>query len=178
MGFNRIIFDALESNEISLEDVIEMFYDEDLSFKKYGLSELLRLFFSQPEQLNFEFKKWESNLNNDVFIQKWLDRIQKFTDDYQEYYFSKYKNFETGLPSYKKFDKTINSLIKENDSFYKILNEVVFNTNEYIKESEQRKDEKWSLEDLMTNPAGNNNRNICVMAIKFLMKQTAIKYFK
>lgn len=178
VGFNRIIFDALKSNKISLEDVIEIFYNEEFSFRKYGLSELLRIFFSQPEQLNFDFKKWESVLKYDVFIQNWIFRIQAFVDDYKEYYFSKFKNYETGTPSYKKFEKTVNSLINENDNFYKMLNEVVYNTNDYIKEREKYKDDKWSIEDLMTNPVGNNNSSICLLAIKFLMKQTTIKYLK
>lgn len=178
VGFNRIILDALEEKEIALEEVIEIFYDEDFNFRKYGLNELLRIYFSQPEQKVFEFKNWQPNLSNNTILKNWISRVQEFVNDYQSYFYSNNLNFETGKPSYKKFEKTINTLIKEKDNFYSLLNEVICNTNQFIKESEQTKGDKWSIEELMTNPLGNSNHNICTLAIKFLLKQTAIKPLK
>lgn len=178
VGFNRIIFDALDKKEIALEGIIEIFYDEDFNFRKYGLNELLRIFFSQPAQEIFEFKDWKTKLENNSILHKWRYRIQEFVNDYQNYFYSNNVNFETGKPSYKKFEKTINALVKENDNFYSLINEVIYNTNQYIKESEKSKEDKWSIEELMTNPLGNSNHNICILAIKFLLKQTAIKPIK
>lgn len=178
VGFNRIIFDALDEKEIALEDIIEVFYDEDFNFRKYGLNELLRIFFSQPAQEIFEFKDWKTKLENNSILYKWMYRIQAFANDYQNYFYANNVNFETGKPSYKKFENTIHALVKENDNFYSLLNEVIYNTNQYIKESEKNKEDKWSVEELMTNPLGNSNHNICILAIKFLLKQTAIKPIK
>lgn len=178
VGFNRMIFDALDRKEITIEEVIELFYDEDYNYRKHGLNELLRVFFSQPEQEIFEFINVENELINDTILQNWIGRIQKFANDYQNYFYANNLNFETGRPSYKKFEKTVNALIKENDHFYSLLNEVLYNTNHHIKENDQTKEDKWTIEELMTNPLGNSNHTICLLTIKFLLKQTAIKPLK
>ncbi len=178
VGYNRIIFDALEFEDIAIENVIEVFYDEYYNFKKYNLNELLRIFFSQKKQEIFDFKSWESKLREDLLLQNWIRRIQSFVNDYQSYYFAKYQNIETGGVPYKKFNRTIESMIVKNNDFNLLLDEAIFNTNQFIKEVEQRKDDKWSIDDLMTNPLANNNRNICIMTVKFLLKQTAIKFSK
>lgn len=178
VGFNRIIFAALDEKEIAFEEVVDVFYDEDFNYRKYGLNELLRIFFSQPKQETFEFKNLESYLANNAILRNWLNRIQAFANDYQSYFYANNFNFETGTPSYKKFEKTINSLVKENDNFYSLFNEVIYNTNQYIKENEKNREDKWSIEELMTNPLGNSNHNICILAIKFLLKQRAINPLK
>ncbi|AYO58298.1 hypothetical protein CO230_09325 [Chryseobacterium sp. 6424] len=178
VGFSRIILDALNYTEITLEEIVEIFYDEDYNFKKYGLNELLRIFFSQSDQQSFEFHNLRNlSITADIF-QRWLNRIREFATDYQTYFYANNFNFETGKPSYKKFERTINSLVTENDNFYALLTEIIYNTNQHLKEMEQTKEDKWSIEDLMTNPLGNSNRNICILAIKFLLKQTSVQSSK
>lgn len=174
VGFTRVILDALDETVIALEEVVEIFYDEDYSFRKYGMNELLRIFYSQPKQEKFEFKNLENKVKNIPILQDWINRIQEFATDYQTYFYANNFNFETGKPSYKKFERTINSIVKENDNFYSLLNEVIYNTNQHLKEIDQTKEDKWSVEELMTNPLGNRNYNICILAIKFLLKQIAI----
>ncbi|WP_437917926.1 hypothetical protein [Sphingobacterium sp. LRF_L2] len=178
VGFNRVTFDALDKTEVKFEDIVEIFYDEDYNFRKYGLNELLRIFFSQPNQETFEFRNLKNLLKNKVIFRNWMNRIQEFANDYQTYFYANNFNLETGKPSYKKFKKTINALVKENDNFYSLLNEVIYNTNHHIKQAEQNKKDKWSIEELMTNPLGNSNHNICTLAVKFLLKQTAISPIK
>jgi len=178
VGFNRMILDALNEIDVSIEEVIEIFYDDDYNFRKYGLNELLRVFFSQTEQEVFEFKNLNNNLKNNTVLQNWIKRIIEFCKDYQNYFFANNINFETGKPSIKKFIRTIDSFVKENDNFYSLQGEVIFNTNRHLKDTTQSKEDKWTIEELMTNPLGNNNRNICLLAIKFLLKKTAIKPLK
>lgn len=178
VGFSRIIFDALGEIEVDLEDIIEIFYDEYFNYRKFGLNELLRIFFSQPEQEDLEFIFWNSALKEDHLIKLWKGRIQSFINDYKAYYFAKYKNPQTKEAPYKKYNNLINSKVKENDSFYKLLNEMIFNTNQFIKESGQIKEDKWYFEDLMTNPLGNFTQNFCIMTTKFLLKLTAIQTLK
>lgn len=177
-GYNRMIIDALDEFEIALEDIIELFYDEDFNFRKFGLNELLRIFFSQTEQEEFEFVSWKSELKDDKLIKNWVDRIRIFVNDYQTYYYTKYQNPNSDEPPYNKFNRTVNSIVKENDDFYSLLSEMVYNTNQFIKDNEQIKDDKWTIEDLLTNPQGNSTWNICVLAIKFLLKQAAIQPLK
>ncbi|MBX3253240.1 MAG: hypothetical protein KF862_03780 [Chitinophagaceae bacterium] len=178
VGFTRIILDTLGEFEIELENVIEIFYDEDFNFRKFGLNELLRIFFSQPEQEEFEFTSWKSELKDDRLIQNWVAGIQSFVNDYQAYYYTKYQNPNSDEPPYNKFNGTVNSIIKENDDFYSLLSEMVYNTNQFVKDNEQIKDDKWTIEGLLSNPLGNNTWNICVLTIKFLLKQTAIQPLK
>lgn len=178
VGFNRIILDALDETEIELEDVLEIFYDEDFNYRKFGLNELLRIFFLQQQQEDFEFSIWNGLLKEDDLIRQWKGRVQSFVDDYQAYFYNKHKNIETGELPFGKFIRIVNSIEKEHDDYYTLLSEMVFNTNQFIKERGQFKDDKWSVEDLMTNPLGNYTQNFCVTVAKFLLKKTAVQPLK
>lgn len=178
VGFNRVFFDALDEFEIEIENVIEVFYDEDFNYRKVGLNELLRIFLSQPKQQEFEFLLWQSRLKDDDVIQNWIKRVRSFLYDYQIYYYTKYQNPESDTPPYKTFIRTARDIIKESDNFYSLLTEMLYNTNKFIMENEQNKVDKWTIEDLLTDPLGNNTWNICMLTIKFLLKQIAIKPLK
>lgn len=176
---NRVFFDALDKLEIEIENVIEIFFDDNFIHKKFGLFDLLRIFFSQSQQQDFEFQLWTSSLQDDDILQAWITNIRSFCYDYQAYYNNnKYQSLESNTQSYKKFIKTVNSIVKENDDFYSLLSEMIYNTNQFIMDREQIKDDKWTIEDLMTDPLGNNTWDICVLSIKFLLKQAAIKPLK
>ncbi|MGV3768268.1 MAG: hypothetical protein ACO1NW_19225 [Chitinophagaceae bacterium] len=178
VGFNRIIIDALAETNINLKDVIEIFYDRDYNLRKYGLNELLRIFFLQPEQQDFDFKDLESQPIVDTLFQNWKQKIKAFAEDYQAYYHTKYKNSETGDFPLKKFGKTVDHLIEDNENFYSLLNEVVLSTNHFLSDKNITQEDKWSIEDLMTNPIGNSNRDVCVLTIKFILKETATNPIK
>lgn len=178
VGFTRVILDGIECSPILLEDVIEVFYDEDYNFRKFGLNELLRIFFSQPEQQEIEFTELNQTIKDDKLFNVWKKRIQSFVVDYQVYYYAKYQNPKNEEPPYKKFNSTVNSIVKENDDYYILLSEMVFNVNQYLKEKEQSKSDKWSVEDLMTNPLGNSTPNFWGMVTKFILKQTAKQALK
>lgn len=178
VGYNRIVFDALDDLEVDVENVIEVFYDDTFAFKKFGLNELLRIFFSQPKQEVFSVSPWKSKLKEDRLVNKWIGKIQSFSEDYRNYYYAKYQDAERDKLPYKKFVKTVDSIVKENDGFYSLLSEMIYNTNQFIKDNERIKNDKWRIEDLLTDPLGNNTWNICVLAVKFLLKQLAVKSLK
>jgi hypothetical protein len=175
VGFNRIIYDSIASEAVKIENAVELFYDGDFRFSKWGLNELLRIFFSQPEQESFNIVNWENELIEDELFKRWKERVQNFVNDYKEYYFIKYQNWTTQEFPLRKFESAINAMIKKNDNFYSLLNEMVYNTNQYAREVLQCKDEKWSIEELLTDPLGNSNWNLCVFIIKLLFKETVIK---
>jgi hypothetical protein len=118
---------------------------------------------------------WENELIEDELFKRWKERVQNFVNDYKEYYFIKYQNWTTQEFPLRKFESAINAMIKKNDNFYSLLNEMVYNTNQYAREVLQCKDEKWSIEELLTDPLGNSNWNLCVFIIKLLFKETVIK---
>lgn len=173
--FNRIILDAVPVNNIELEEVFEILYDEYFNFRKNGMIELLRIFYSQPTQEKFEFKSFKHNLAQYSILSEWIKKIQNFANDYRGYFYANNFNFETGIPAFQKFEKTISLLVQENDKFYTLINEVIYNTNQYIQECLQSNEDKWSIDELLTTPLGDRNHSICILAIKFLLKQTAIK---
>lgn len=175
VGFNRVIYDAIASNSIEIENAIELLYDESFKYSKWGLNELLRMYFSQKEQETFSNVCWKSDLKNDKLFISWKNRIQDFTDDYKNYYFTKYQNFVTQEFPLKKFEGSVNGIIKESDRFYSLLNEMIYNTNRFVNEAEQNKDDKWNIDTLLTDPLGNRNWNLCVFTIKFLLKRTSLK---
>ncbi|WP_170250080.1 hypothetical protein [Sphingobacterium allocomposti] len=176
--YNSVIIDALNDIYIPIVNIIAAFYDENFNFRKNGTNELLRIFFSQPIQPQFAYSPLNIATGDNSLIQRWIKKIRAFARDYQAYYYAKYKNIGTGNLPLKKFNKTVDSFINERDNFYMLLNEIIFNTNEYIKEETGSKQDKWSVEDLMTDPIGNSNRNVCVTAITFLLKETAVEPLK
>ncbi|MFT3902426.1 MAG: hypothetical protein QM727_04600 [Niabella sp.] len=175
VGFNRMIYDSIASESIKIENAVELLYDESFRYSKWGLNELLRIFFSQPEQGNFNILDWKNELEEDELFRGWKEKVQDFVNDYKEYYFTKYQNPITQEFPLKKFESVASDVVKENDNFYSLLNEMIYNTNQFLNETQQYKDEKWSIEELLTDPLGYNNWNLCVFTIKFFLKETAIK---
>ena len=177
VGYNRTILDALNRIEIRYEDLIAIFYDDNFNYRKYGINELLRIFFSQPEQQEYDFNSlspYHPSYEESMII-GWKKKIATFIADYQSYYYAKYQNPLIADQPHKKFNKTVDLFIKRNDNFYTLLSEIVYNINQYIRENSGYKEDKWSMEDLLTTPLGNSNRKFCETTIKFLMKQKAVK---
>jgi hypothetical protein len=92
VDYNRMIINLLESSEIVIENVLEIFYDEYFNYSKLGLNELLRIFFSQPQQENHTVENWKSELQEDKLIHDWLITIDEFTEDYKNYYCEQYRH--------------------------------------------------------------------------------------
>ncbi len=176
VGFNRIIYDSLHSKTIKVENYIELLYDENFKYSKWGLNELLRIYFTQPEQDVFHDVSRENELKIDNPFVSWRNKIQDFVDDYREYYFTKYQNPLTEEYPFKKFENLVNAFVKENDSFYSLLNNLIYNTNEFLNQSQKSKSEKWNIDALLTDPLGNSNWSLCVFTVKFLLKETSLKY--
>jgi|GEM_PF-1458344 len=175
VGYNRMIIHALESYPIVLENILEIFYDEDFNYSKSGLNELLRIFFLQPEQENYTIESWKNALQEDKLIQDWLTTIKEFTDDYKNYYCERYRHRDTLELPVKKFARTVQFIISENEGFYTLLNEAVYSTNQYLNENNLSDSDKWNVDALLCNPLGNYAVNISRLAIKFLLKAQSMK---
>lgn len=176
VGYNRVIIDALNNKDIQLENIIEIFYDREYNYRKFGLNELLRIFFSQPKQKKFDYTPLKND--TDDLFDSWKRRIQLFVDDYQLYYYTRYQNPLNNEPPYGKFLKTVSNIVTENDDFYSLLSEMIYNTNQFLNNNKQLDADKWQIEDLLTDPLGGSKLNICVQTLKFLLKETAIKPIK
>lgn len=178
VGFDRMIIEAVETNRIEIENVLETFYDENFSYSKFGLNELLRIFFSQPIQENYSIENWKSELKENVLIQNWTKTIDEFTEDYKNYYCDKYRHRETLALPVKKFAKTVRFIANEHEGFYTLLNEAIYNVNQYLIENKLFNGDKWSTSALLCNPLGIYSTSISMIAIKFLLKIKSIKLTK
>lgn len=175
VNFGRVIIDAVENNDIDVYAFIEILYDEDFQYKKAGLAELLRLFFSQRTKTDFESVQWKTLLHKDRVIEDWLKKVRLFAEEYQSYYHNKYRNRTTGEPPIKKFSNTVDAIINDKGQFYSILNEMVNNTNQYLGLEGNTNADKWTMDDLMTGPLGSRSQHLSANIIKFYLKKLATR---
>ena len=137
---------------------------------RFGVNDLIRLFFLQKEQQLFE----RSNLNipgdfSSYAFEKWFQQFHGFSLDYQAYYFDKYENKETKQQPINKFMRQVQSVsvLKNNFIFIKWFEEAVDSTNTFFKEKN-----KWS-DNIFYNPEGEYSFNFSRFALQFsLLKQS------
>ena len=175
VGYIELLIRSVQNDDISLKDIATILYNEDYNLSHYGMNELLRIFFSQKEQLYTPAEKpivkHSANIQR---AEQWFSKIQEFATDYQQYYYEKYKNNETGELPISKFKKLIGYIALETSKFLQWLSEALENTNEFIEESTGIKD-KWAEENLLYNPDGEISLSFSKLAIKLsLTKQSLI----
>lgn len=166
-GYNQLLFRASTKPEVGLETAFYSLYDEQFKSTRFGLNELLRLFFSQPNQQEIEIsalaKKESWQLEKST--RKWFGQFAEFATDYQQYYFHKYGNPETGNNPFSKFLKLIDSIPEDSSQFLSWFNEALENTNHFLANHELATKEKWS-EVMLFAPNGEYMLPFARMAIK------------
>lgn len=169
-GFNPLLYRASQQLEVDLETVIYAFYNEQFISARYGLNELLRLFFSQPEQPGIQISALEKHegWQLEKTTQKWFGKFTEFTADYQRYYFHKYGNPETGSRPFGKFLKLAESIPEEGSHFLTWFYEALENTNQFLVDKEMVKRVKWS-DAILYAPNGEYRQAFARFAIKLSM---------
>lgn len=170
-SFENLLIRAIPSKENILETVIGVFCDDKYKIQRFGMNQLLRLYFSQKEQKEFESENLNFRIEDEELLGSWIFKINSFIDDYFAYYSSKYSHRETGEAPFKKYAKFIESLISEKSHFSALINEAIENTNNYLIENGVDQVEKWSKDDLFVNPLGVNDYSFSSFVIKFLLKK-------
>lgn len=161
-------------NSIVLDDVFFALYDESLKSSRFGINELLHIFFLQLNQPNIELKalKKPNDWSLDFPTKKWIADIQAFSDDYMNYYFDKYENKETGAKPLSKFKNQIATIPNETPQYLRWFDEALENTNEFLKNDTVI--EKWS-NALLYNGQGEFSPKISRFLFKFFcMRQNSI----
>lgn len=162
---------AFENSHLNLDIIINSFFDDDLNMSVLGLNELLRLFFIQTEQQSFVGNNIHLDKELDVDIREKINDIKGFAKDYQDYYFDKYENKETGVKPHKRFLKLINDISFDTSKFLYWFREAAENTNNYLFDKKLVTSDKWS-EELIYNHNGDFAISFAKLAIKFsLLKQ-------
>ena len=175
VGYAEMLIRSAQSDDISLMDIATILYNEGFKPSHYGMNELLRIFFSQKEQVCTPVEKPSAGYSTDIQrAQQWFSKIREFAADYQQYYYEKYKHNETGVLPISKFKKLVGYISLETAKFLQWLGEALENTNEFIEENAGIKD-KWTEEDLLYNPDGEKALSFSKLAIKLLLtKQSFI----
>lgn len=176
VGYNRLFFSALEGTDIEIKTILIILYNDYYYYQKYGLNELLRVYFSQPEYDSSNVEMPSIHVQEDILFDNWSKTIASFVEDYQSYYYDQYKNPATGQLPIKKFQSVVKAIVNETNNFSDLLKEMIFNTNNYLHKTIPTQKDKWLFEDLMTDPLGNRNWNFCAFTLKFLLKKIAVKH--
>lgn len=178
VSYHQSIFEALESNDLLLENVLEALFDESFNYSKIGTSELLRIFFLQKVQPEYEIINWATSWSNDELAQQWIRYMASFVEDYKNYFSDKNQNRETMSFPIHKFFKTVHFIANHQDNFYNLVNEMIDNVNVYLSKLESLDKEKWSMNDLICNPLGNKSLTLTRLCFIFLLIKTAKKLQK
>lgn len=169
-SFEGLILESAGEYELPLDNIIEVFYDNEFKFAKRGMIELLRIYFSQNVQEEYSLEVWDGSLNHSPLFQDWKDKLREFVSDYQQYYFERYLNINTQRQPVEKFARVITSMVNPRENFFALLNQAIQNTNLYFIDNKLSSIEKWTIEELLTNPFGEFSPGLARLAIKFIMK--------
>lgn len=176
VGYNELFLRSVTYNTVAISDIFESIYNIDGRSNRYGLNELLHLFFSQPIQekydddfdLQITYKKINSTYSN------WFETFDKFSQDYQSYYFNKYENKDTGGKPHNKYLNQITSIPNDNTHFLRWFDEAMTNTNNFIKNNDDINKKQWD-DSLLYNPNGEFSIGFSCLAIQLSLRKV---YFK
>ena len=169
-GYTQLFYRASQKPEVDLDTVFYAFNNEQFISARYGLNELLRLFFSQPEQPEIQISALEKHegWQLEKTTKKWFGKFTEFTADYQRYYFHKYGNPESGSKPLAKYLKLIESIPEDGSRFLIWFYEAIDNTNQFLIDQEMSKREKWT-DTILYAPNGEYRQSFASMAIKLSM---------
>lgn len=171
----RMFNDAQEYLNLHFKNILDLFFDDKFNFYKYGLNDLLKLFFIHPKKEDFIIENLDIKPIEEPFITNWINNIESFVNDFKDYYCEKYIHRETGKLPIKKYSNLVRSYLSEQNNFIDLMQESIYNTNQFISKRDNVKADKWNIADLLNDPMGNYNSTLGIAAIKFALKKQSIK---
>ena len=152
---------------LELEFILGALYNHEFKSSKYGLNELLHLYFLQKTKHEFEplGNELQNELHFNGLVLNWKEDIRCFQNDYKSYYLSKYKNQETGKLPYKKLKKQVSEIPNNTSQFLRWFEEALLNTNNTLNNKE-----KWD-DSLLYNPLSEFSPSL----FRFIFKFTILK---
>lgn len=168
--YNNVFLRSAGKEELTLETILYSCYDQKFSNKTGGMNSLLRLYYSQLEQqiiLNKNAEKVDNSLHTSK-VESWINMMNEFVQNYQDYFFNKYESKVVESKPNKKFINLVRSISSDSSKFLFWFYEAVENTNESLKKSQDLVYDKWS-EELLYDPNGEYNITLAKFSIKFLL---------
>jgi len=170
VGYTELFLRSAQYASVNFKSIFYAIYEPSGKSNRYGLNELLRLFFSQPEQRKYEiFELKEAYEAIEEDFQNWFSKFNDFARDYQAYYFDKYRNENTGMMPYNKYLNQVLSIPNEAIKFMNWFDEAIENTNAFLKSEDSKLPDKWS-DDLLFNPQGEYT-SLARFAIQFSLRK-------
>ncbi len=176
VGYNELFLRSASNHSVSIINIFEALYNLDGSSNRFGLNELLHIFFLQPTS-----EMYDNNSDLQITYNKvtnsylyWFEVFEKFSLDYQTYYFDKYENKETGSKPYNKYLNQVTSIPNENIGFLRWIDEAITNTNEFLNKNIEKKEDQWS-DSILYNPNGEFSVGFARFAIQLSLRKV---YFK
>lgn len=171
VGYNEMLLRSASNSSVTISNIFEAIFNIDGSTNRYGLNELLHLFFNQKVQKKFDdmdlhitYKKITTDYKN------WFENFEKFAQNYQSYYFDKYENKETGNKPFNKYLNQITSVQRDNTHFLRWFDEAVENTNNFIKKDLEVNHQQWG-DSLLYNPNGEFSLGFARFAIQLSLRK-------
>jgi hypothetical protein len=171
VGYTELLLRSAQYASVNLNSIFYALYDNNGKSSRFGLNELLRIFFSQPEQKKyevFELKGAGTIIASDY--QDWFSKFNDFAKDYQAYYFDKYENKNTGMKPYSKYLNQVSSISSDGVKFMHWFEEAIEYTNAFLKGELSKLPDKWS-DDLLYNPQGEYALSLARLAIQFSLRK-------
>jgi len=163
VGYGGLLLRNYEMPSVDLTTITKALHDTTFFLAKNGLNELLRIFFTQPEQEIFEIGeiKLSASVTLDDATEKWFDNFEKFANDYQAYYFDKYESKGKTL-------KLVKGISLESSPFLYWFREAIDKTNDFLNLKDVNTPGAWS-DVLLYSPQGEFTLSFAKFAIKFSM---------
>jgi hypothetical protein len=162
VGYNGLLL--RNASNLELYEILGTLYNQELKSARFGLNELLHLYYLQKEKKTVEFKAL--GIDKDFFINKyyenWTNDIKAFLNDYKSYYLGKYKNLTTGKLPYKKLKNQISEIPNNTTQFLRWFEEAYSNTNETLQKSQ-----KWD-DTLLYSHLGEFSPSLFRFIFKFI----------
>ncbi len=176
VSYSELFERICKKQNVDIRVIAHVLYNEYLVQQKNGLNELLRLFFNQPEQpifpirMDFNLTSFSDD-NSRSFDMQWYKQFDEFSADYQQYYFDKYQNRNTGAKPYNKYLTLIKGISFESSDFLYWFREALENVNVFLGRRDGLKTDKWTG-DLLYNSYGEYSPSFTKLAIKLSLLKT------
>lgn len=169
VDYTRLLLRASFLQELQIEEIVSVVYNENYRVAKYGINELLRIYFNQVKQEDIIFSSIKdiSKTENSNF-EEWYKNIFLFAKTYQACYYDKYENKETGEKPISKYKSQIENIPSDNYMFLSWFRDILQRINKYESKIINKKKEEWS-EDLLHNPNGEFSLSFSKFILQFSM---------
>lgn len=171
VGYNEMLLRSASYSSVSISNIFEAICNIDGSPNRYGLNELLHLFFSQQIQEKYDDLDLQiTYIKITTIYTNWFESFEKFAQNYQSYFFDKYENKETDNKPYNKYLNQITSIPNDNTHFLRWIDEAIVNTNNFMKNVEEIDQEQWT-DSILYNPNGEFSLGFARFAIQLSLRK-------